>query len=101
MDDSEESDDEIEFGVEDPPSVIAPFFNGRIVKASIAGRESRSTPAPRIIEEDEKQPTIPDQERLVVAVDDHPMNIDVLENLLVKKLERDVICCHSGEEALR
>ena len=55
----------------------------------------------RIIEEEEKHPVIPDQEKLIVVVDDHPMNIDVLENLLVKKLDRNVICCLSGEEALR
>ena len=69
--------------------------------ASITGRELRTAPARRMIEEEEKQPAIPDRERLIVAVDDHPMNIDVLEYLLVKKLDRNVICCLSGEEALR
>ena len=36
-----------------------------------------------------------------MAVDDQPMNIDVLEMLLVKKLDRDVVSCSSGEEAMR
>ena len=35
-----------------------------------------------------------------MAVDDQPMNIDVLEMLLVKKLEREVVFCMSGEQAI-
>ena len=52
----------------------------------------------RVIAEEEEK--ISFQERFIVAVDDQPMNIDVLEMLLVKKLEREVVFCMSGEQAI-
>ena len=62
---------------------------------------SKATKAPlqdkRFAEEEEK---IVLCEKLIIAVDDQPMNIDVLEMILAKKLEREVVCCYSGETAI-
>ena len=75
------------------------YMPAQILKASTSQKGSdviRIARAP-IAEEEEK---ISFYERLIVAVDDHPMNIDVLEMIIVKKLERQVTCCLSGEEAI-
>ena len=53
-----------------------------------------SQPTREEVEEEEK---ISFCDKLIVPVDDQPMNIDVLVMLLVKKLERDVVFCSSRE----
>ena len=37
----------------------------------------------------------------IVVVDDQPMNIEVLQNLLLKKLDRNCVTAYSGREALK
>ena len=38
---------------------------------------------------------------IVFVVDDQPMNVEVLELLLEKKLDRTCISAHSGKEAIQ
>ena len=67
------------------------------LQASVSKEEIRRNRPPEI-EEEEK---ISFAEKFILAVDDHPMNLDVLEMMLVKKLDRSVTCCNSGEEGIR
>ena len=72
------------------------YMQAEVLNASV-GNPRPSTTRYSITEEEKISFT----DKLIVAVDDQPMNIDVLEMVLVKKLDRDVICCSSGEEAIR
>ena len=40
-------------------------------------------------------------QEIIYLVDDQPMNVEVLKSMLEKKLERNVECFHSGQEAIR
>ena len=41
------------------------------------------------------------KDSIVFVVDDQPMNVEVLELLLEKKLDRTCISAHSGNEAIQ
>ena len=88
LDEGVDSEDEYEFAIEDLPSTVTPYTNEITLSASIGVRKCRTSESHIPVEEEEKQPNLAQQEQLIIAVDDHPMNIDVLEYLLVKKFDR-------------
>ena len=66
----------------------------------LASKKRQSVMPPVRYEEEKIEMRAAEADQHVMIVDDHPMNVDVLEQLLVHKLGKNVITCLSGQQAI-